>query len=324
MSTHTPKSADDQEIDLGAISKSIGRAVDGFARFIYRSTRFFIKNIVVISILIIAGAVLGYFMDKGKFYDHEIVVNPNFGSTDYLYAKIELLDAKIQEKDTVFLKSLGIKNPKKFLEIKIKPIVDIYRFVNTNELNFRVLELLADDGDLNKIVEEPTTSKNYNYHVISIVTKGRISHANLVQPLMDYFNNSAFYSQIQQKYIQNVKSKMITNDTLIAQIDAVLESIAKTGSTGSSGTTVYNSQGSQLNDVIRTKDEFIEEQAQLRIDMVSIDKIVKENTAVLNKIRVTGMAGKMKIILPVVFLLLFIIIYNMVRFYKKQAQRDIA
>jgi hypothetical protein len=44
-----------------------------------------------------------------KVYDHELIVQPNFGSTDYLYSKVELLASKINERDTVFLKSIGIK-----------------------------------------------------------------------------------------------------------------------------------------------------------------------------------------------------------------------
>ncbi len=41
-------------------------------------------------------------------------------------------------------------------------------FINlsNNEQNFELIELMAENGDLKKIVKETTTSKNYNYHTI--------------------------------------------------------------------------------------------------------------------------------------------------------------
>jgi hypothetical protein len=44
-------------------------------------------------------------LDKSRTaYDHEIIVMPNFGSTDYLYGKVALLNAKIKENDSLFYK----------------------------------------------------------------------------------------------------------------------------------------------------------------------------------------------------------------------------
>ena len=60
-------------------------------------------------ILFLIGAGLGYYLDKTtNVYDHQLIVTPNFGSSDYLYAKVEQLNAKIKEEDTLFLKAIGI------------------------------------------------------------------------------------------------------------------------------------------------------------------------------------------------------------------------
>jgi len=104
--------------------------------------------------LFVLGAGLGFYLDKTeKSYDNQIIVTPNFSSTDYLYSKIDLINSKISEGDTLFLKDVvGIKDTKHFHSIKIEPITDIYKFIGSNPVNFEFVKLLAEDGDLKKLL----------------------------------------------------------------------------------------------------------------------------------------------------------------------------
>src|SRR6476469_6965860 len=114
MNKTTPRAAEDQEIDLGAISKNVGNAFRNLNAFIFDCIQFFLRNIIIIGLLLVIGIGLGYYLDETrKTYDHRIIVTPNFGSVDYLYNKIDLLNSKIKERDTLFLKSIGIQNPSK-------------------------------------------------------------------------------------------------------------------------------------------------------------------------------------------------------------------
>jgi hypothetical protein len=46
-----------------------------------------------------------FYLDKTqKKFDHQIIVTPNFKSTDYLYSKINLINSKIIERDIAFFK----------------------------------------------------------------------------------------------------------------------------------------------------------------------------------------------------------------------------
>ena len=60
---------------------------------------------------------------------------------------------------TEWLKKLGIKNTKKFGKIEIKPIVDVYKFIENNQENFDLIKLLTEDGNIDKVVENKLTSK---------------------------------------------------------------------------------------------------------------------------------------------------------------------
>lgn len=59
--------------------------------------------------------------------------------------------------------------------IEIKPITDVYKFIKDKDNNFEMIKLMAEDGDIKKIIEENVTSKNYPYHLITFSTSEETS-----------------------------------------------------------------------------------------------------------------------------------------------------
>jgi len=318
MNTNPTRNSDDQEINLGLISDKLGSFFQSINYFIFRAIQFVLKHIVVLGILVVIGVGVGVLLDKSsKTYDHQIIVKSNFLSTDYLYAKIDLIESKIKERDTLFLKAIGVEDPSKLAFIEIKPIVDIYQFVNS-EQNFQILKLMSDDSDVKKIIEDKTTSKNYPYHLISFTTKDYTTRKKTVEPLMKYLNNSVYYNKIQKEYVNNVHEKIKANDIIIAQIDAFLNGLSRSDA-AKDNKLVYYSENSQLNDVIETKDRLLKEQGNNRIDLVNIDQIEKESNSILNIENKTAVNGKLKFVLPIVFILIYLGIFFFIRFYKTQS-----
>ena len=320
MSTSTQNN-DNQEIDLSQIAKKIGNFFEGISTKIFKVFLFFKRNILWVGILFILGVSLGLYMDKTtKVYDNEIIVSSNFGSIDYLYAKVELISSKINDGDTIFLKEVvGIKEPKKLKKIAIEPITDVYKFINNSDKNFEFVKLLAEDGDIKKIVNENLTSKNYPYHLISYTTDKETSNEKTVQPLLKYLNDSDYYSLIQKEYLNNVKIKMVENDSIISQINGLLNAFSSnTNSSQKSDKLVYYNENSQLNEVIKTKEILVNEQGINRISLVNFDKVVKESSITLNIKNTKAVNGKMKFVLPLFFILIFVIAGVLKSFYKSQ------
>ena len=320
MSKNSPSSFEEKEIDMSAISRNIGGAFQSLSSFIFGCIQFFLRNIIIVGILFILGVALGIYLDKTqKTYDHQIIVTPNFGSVDYLYSKIDLINSKINEGDTSFLRAIGLKNPDMLIKIEIKPITDVYRFINHSELNFEMLKLLADEGDVKKIVEEKATSKNYTYHIIYFSTKDFTTTTTTTQPLLNYLNNSEFLAKVQKEYLNNVMLKLKANEQTLTQIDGILNEFAKTASGSNGSNLVYINENTQLNDVLETKNKLIEEQGNHRINLISMDKIIKENSAMLNAENNESVNGKLKFVLPLLFIGFFILIYLIRSFYRSQA-----
>ena len=317
-------SSANQEIDLGQVSRKIGKTYDSFLNWIFRGIVFVKRNLIVIIVLFIIGVVLGFYLDKkSSSYDHQIIVNPNFGSTDYVYAKIDLLQSKIKENDTTFLKKIGIQDTKKISRIKIEPVVDVYRFIGNKTENFDMIKLLAENGNIDKIVEYKVTSKNYPYHTISFTTSKLSTQEKTVNPILNYLNDSEFFAAVQKEYVNNVRQKMKANDSTISQIDALMNQFKNRISGSQSDKLVYFNENTQLNDVLQTKDNLVRELGLLRIDLVSIDKVVKENSSILNSKNTEGTNGKMKIILPIFFILLLMIFTRFKRFYLTRLEKTV-
>jgi hypothetical protein len=321
---NTKPTHQDDEINLSQLANGVSTLFQRMGTGIFKSTRFFVRHKWILSVLLIGGFATGVLIETVKTsYDHYILVEPNFGSTDYLYAKVEEINAKIKEQDTVYLKSIGISKPKDIFKIEVKPVVDVYRFVSRNEQNFELLKLMSDDSDINKIIEDKPTSKNYSYHLIQLSTKQKTNKSQLIAPILAHLNNSDFYKQIQKEYILNQQIKMKANEVLIAQIDGYLNGLAAGTPSASGEKMVFYTEKTQLNDVIQTKDILVKEQGNLRIEKISIDKIIKDNHTTLNTEASGKLNSALKFILPLFFIALFIFAKNFIRFYQKESLKNL-
>ncbi|MBW4358923.1 hypothetical protein [Flavobacterium taihuense] len=320
MSTKVPQNNDEQEIDLLQISKKINVFFDGINRSIFRGIQFFVRNWIIVLILVVGGFGFGFFLDKTqKQYESEIIVRPNFDSVDYLYSKIDLLNSKVKENDTVYLKSIGIMNSLEIKKIELEPIVDIYKFIDNNEQNLQLLKLMAEYGDLKTVVKETTTSKNYLFHNITISTNTKENSNSYVQAVLKYLNVSSYYKEVQKIRIENIKQKIKENTIIIAQIDGILNEFSSTSSNlKKSDKLVYYNENTQLNDIIKTKETLGKEIGNLKFELLNSDKIIKENSVVLNVQKDGTLNNKFRFIFPLFFILGFSMITFFIKFYNNQ------
>jgi hypothetical protein len=272
---------------------------------------------------LIIGVGAGYFLDKTtKVYNHEIIVSPNFKSVDYLYAKINLLESKRKEKDTVFISDLGVKNVKELGKIEIEPIIDVYKFITSKQENFDLIRLMAEDGSIEKIIKDEVTSKNYPFHLIKFSSSKPIIETEIIIPMIDYLNENYYYNKIKEQYLENTTLKISQNDSTISQINSLLNDFSRVSSGNQkSSSLIYYNENNNLNDILKTKDDLIKEQGDLKISILNNNKVIKEVSFITNIIDTKGANGKMKLVLPVVLLSLFLLLYSVIVFYRKQLEK---
>lgn len=324
MNKNNPNVSENDEVDLSKITSGFSNLVSSLKTRFFNLILFFKKKLLIIASLLIIGFGIGLYLDKNIVsYNHELIVTPNFGANDYLYSKIEKLNSKILQKDTLDLSKLGFKNISKIGKLTLEPVIDIYKFINNNEDNFELIKLMAEDGDLEKIVENKITSKNYPFHVLKFGTSNKVTDEGLVIPLMSYLNESEYFEKLKSAYRKNVEIKMRENDSVIKQIDVILNAFKTSSSVNPrSSSLVYYNENTELNEIIKTKELLIAEQGSLRIDVINTDQIIKNIVVSTNLKNMESINGKLKLVLPLLFISIYLFIYLFKEFYNSELEKS--
>lgn len=292
-----------QEIDLFNI----------LFRMLIKLKEFVKNNFLPFIILSILGAALGFFISpKLDKYESRIIITPNFNSTDFLYNEIDYINSRILDKDTLFLKNIGFD--KTISKIEIKPIISVYQFIQTNEKNFDLLKLFAEDGDINKVAEDEKTAKNYSNHQITITTKKPNFNKSTIDLLIGYLNRNTYYNGLKDISNKNLDDRIKTNNLTIDQINQILNKFSEEDSHEKSSNLVYFNDNTQLNEIITTKNYIIKENENIIQGKLTSDKVIKEIAQSLN-IKQKSKSNLLIIILPIVFVFIYLITKNL--FIKK-------
>lgn len=321
---NTP-SHSDSEIDVFQITNKVKKGFDRLNTLLFNCIQFFVQQWKIVISLLLIGFGLGFYLDKNKTsYTNEITVLPNFESVDYLYAKINLIQAKISIGDVAFLqKEVGLSNPEAIRKIEIKPIADVYKFIEDKERNFELIKLMAEVGEVKKVLEDNITSKNYTYHTISIVYKGTTNEKELFTPVLKYLNQSEYFSAMQEASLANLKQSIAQNDTIIQQINGIMNGFsANVKSTLKNDKLMYYNENTQLNDILKTKRDLVIEQNKNRLKLINFQKTIKEVSFNLNSTFSKESSIPMKFIMPLGFLFLYLFLHLFKRFYQKQLSQS--
>ena len=316
---------DDRELDLGKVSRKMKAYIVRVNDSLFDIVLFVKKYWIVLILLIVAGVLLGIRGEKAASYEHRIIVQPNFGSTDYLYNEVEMIANKLKQKDTTFLRSTGINNSQKLGKVIVEPVVDIYSFMTDpamttedNDRKFQVFRIIAEGGDIEKTVENEMTSKDYKYHLITISTNKPGTREEIVKPVMDYLNANPYYKKMKEEYLKSLDLRIVANDTTIKQIDGILNDFSK-NTAGGAG--LVFKDNTSLNEVIEMKNELIREQDRNRLDKINFTDIMTDRGTIMN-VKVYSFIGSlMKYIYPVLFVMLFAALMQFRHYYKKQVEK---
>lgn len=295
------------EIDLGYLINKMSDGFRSLVKLIFNAISFFLKYKYIIAILFIAGAVLGYFADKygEEVYKNELIVIPNFESTDYLYGKVDALQSKIKSTDTVFLKALVGANYGLLKGIEIEPITDIFTYVSKTREKVDLFKILVDKQDIPDYIEDPQNNKYNKYHRISINIKGTADSENIVQAIVSYFNDNPHYLAYQKAGIENTKFQISSYSLMLSQLDSIINTAGDLEKSNRTNQSVFINDNSQLNFLFQSKERFLDKLLELKLQQEDEEQVIKV-AAVSHNIKDTdGIHVSKKILYPFLLVMLF-------------------
>ncbi len=307
------------EIDLGYLFGKVSSLFRSFVKLLFSVITFFIKYIIVIVILILIGIGVGYYLDKNKteVYNNELIVIPNFESTQYLYDKVDALSSKLRDGDAAFLQKTIGPNFRDLRSIEAEPIIDIFTFTALSRERVDLFKAITDKQDIPDYIKDPQNFQYYKYHHITIRIKGKEHAEEIVAAIEEYFNENEHFSEYMKAGRANTQFRIETSERTISQIDTILKATAFLEKGKSASPSVMVNDNSQLNDVIESKDRMMYNLLKLNLQKVDEQKIIKVASINYNVSDFSGFHISNKVKYPILLVLLFSGFFFLKYLYKK-------
>ncbi|WP_026451822.1 hypothetical protein [Aequorivita capsosiphonis] len=312
------------EIDLGHLFGKITDLFKSFIRLLFLVITFFVKYIIVIVVLIIVGVVVGYYMDKNEteVYNNELIVIPNFESTQYFYDKVNTLSIKIKNQDTVFTKKIFGPNYRDLKRIEAEPIVDIYRLASGSRERVDLFKALTEKQGIQDYLKDPQVFQYFKYQHLTLKIRGKAHSQEIVDAAINYLNDNSHYEQYKEVGSKNTQVRIESSEQMLSQIDSLLKTAAEMQKGKQNFPTVAVNDNSQLNDLLKTKTDLTYGLLQLNKQLIDEQQIVKVAAANYNVSDDSGIHISRKVKYPILLILIFSGFFLVMNLYRRM--KDIA
>ena len=136
-------------------------------------------------------------------------------------------------------------------------------------------------------------------------------------------NTDEYLNKISTINIENIKNKLYRSEQEIKQIDSLISQTARSMARNEkSSNLVYNNENNQINGLFGLKNNLINEIAAQKIELVKIESFIKDISITTNIKNSKGINDKLKFILPILFIFMFLFATLFRRFYTKQLAKS--
>lgn len=312
-----------EELDISRVMDKIRKGYHNFLVWLYGLFQFVVSRWIIILVLIISGAVLGYIFQKSEFpKETTLLVQINFGAANYVYDAIEQLDYKINERDTILLKEIGFykRDTIAIKKIEIEPVVDIMEIVQSEKGDERNVEILIQQA---RNEEDVLTSDifipKYKLHKIKILASAHASSVT-INTLLDFLNDNNIINKIQTTTIESTEREIHQNNQSINSIDSIVKIYGSRPLQRSNDSQIYfnnmDLNNGNVHLLFEQKNLIIERNEKLKIELIKYENIVQLMNKPMLQVK-KGFFDNKVIAIPILLLFLFLIFAILKHFYNK-------
>lgn len=316
--SNTPSTNNHQEeIDLGYLIKKINLLFKKTVKLFFGLAAFFAKYKFIFLTLLIVSIAYGIYNDSRSMtvYNNQAIVIPNFESVDYLYDKVDALNAKIRGQDSLYLGQIMGSNYRFLRGIEIEPIMDIYNFGAESRENIDILRILFQNQDFNEFLDHVANSKNYKYHRVNFRILGDRDSKKIVDGIMNYLNDNPHYISYQSIYKEHYQFELNEVEKMIGYVDSIFDSAKLISSHNATGQSVFINDNSQLNNLLFSKRSLINDRIKLKLKIEDQDNLIKTVKTDFNLLPESGLKISNKVKYPIYVILLLSLFYFSRHFY---------
>lgn len=319
MSENVPTQAN-EEIDLGFLFEKIKSFFKSILVGLVRIIQFFWKHKFPLIGVGVVGIAVGLYMAKTseRIYLNELLVKPNYKSTQYLYDKVDAVNFKIDNKDSIFLKDIFGDYYNKVKGIEVEPIVDVYNLIGESKESRETFEeIFADNAD-EAFFEAEINKLAYTNHKVKLLLKGDEWNEKLSLAFLDHLNSNTFYNEQKDIILKKKAEILAENKFMRDQIDSIIKSVKKESMPAFTNEGLSFSGSQNVTELIIKRANLLDDDLVLLSSLASDKKVVSllaMNNGILN--HSYNFAYR---IIPVYFILVYCLIFLLIHTYKKLAR----
>lgn len=219
----TKKQNNDEEVDLGSLFTVIGKGFKNFFNFIGNIFKGIFHRLILIllflklhilkfSVAVLIGGIVGFFLESNKEtkFSSNLIVKPNFESTQLLYENINYYNDLVKQKNTKHLASIFKIDTSKAAALRkfeITPLMNSNDIINAYD-NF-ILEvdtLTVKSYDFDNF-ESSFTDFDYLVHNIEVQATVSDIFSELENTIINSIEKNTFFNKIKNLTKENLNTK---------------------------------------------------------------------------------------------------------------------
>lgn len=215
----------EEEIDLGDLFRYLKNGFNKLGNTALHFINFLLKNALLLIILIVIGAVIGYFLEKNtkEIYKTEAVVATGFGSAEYLYGAVNEVNFKFKKQNQAFLDKLQVENFDGF-SLEVKPVVSLDNTTNEQQ-NF--YDLIRESELLDQESQRKVIATSFEKHNLILYHPTDAASQKILKHIIEYLRDNEYYQAFHKDYLANIESRITENKLMIRRIDSLVGGYTK-------------------------------------------------------------------------------------------------
>ncbi|WP_299212965.1 hypothetical protein [uncultured Aquimarina sp.] len=222
------------EIDLGQFFKSIIKGFKSLLKLLIKALLFYKKKWVLFSILFVAGAIGGYFLEKAfalnKRHKQEIILEPKYDTTSYIYEFVDNLNIKF--KDKLFLKEIDLDSTdiKYLKKITLEPIIQSKDVLDELQRTYKGQNFFNQfmDGYEDEALNSEKYKSFFKNHKLTLIFKGgNENNAKVSKQLLGFISSNEYYNKELSLTLKQTKSNLEKNKETLVFVEEYLKKLSK-------------------------------------------------------------------------------------------------
>jgi len=293
----TAKNKKEEEVDLGSLFTVIGNGFRNFFNFIASIFKgifhklililiFFKLHFVKFTIAVLLGGIIGFFLEKNKEikFSSNLIVKPNFESTQLLYENINYYNDLVKQQNTKHLASIfkiDSSRAASLRKFEITPLTNSNDIINAyDKFILDVDTLTVKSYDFQNFEASFT---DYDYLVHNIEVKATVSDIfkELENTIINSIEKNTFFTKIKNLTKENLNTKDSILKANFIEVDSLrnvyMRAIIEGAKNNSNGTNIDlggESNATKENDLFEIDRKIIYDLSQTYQDIATKSDVI--------------------------------------------------